>query len=312
MKTVAITGISGYIGNALVQRLEQHEDVNGIVGIDLKEPRSACTKLKFHCRDICEPFGDILVENKVVSAIHLAFAVKPTHDYVNARRINIDGSRNFLEACQQASVKHVVYLSSHTVYGAHPDNPIPLTEDSPLRPIRGFQYSWDKAEADRMFQDFMKSHADVSVTIVRPCFVLGPKGHGSVSTGMFKPVMMRLIGYDPQLQFIHEDDLADLLSTLISQREPGVFNVAGEGSLSYRQVIAATRKPCVALPASLMAPLMAISWRLHLQSESPPAGTEFIKYPIVISTAKVKKATGFQIRYSSYEALLSYIGAEQD
>ena len=311
MKRVAITGISGYIGNMLLQRLERQEDVESIIGIDLRAPSSASPKLKFYPRDIRGPFADILVDNQVDTAVHLAFVVRPTHDYTGAHRIAIEGSQNFLEACQQASVECLLYLSSHLVYGPHPDNPIPITEESPLRPIRSFPYSWDKAEVDRMFQDFMKRSPDTCSIIVRTCAVTGPQGGGAGLTNLFTPIMIRPMGYDPPWQFVHEDDLTELISTLLSQKQKGIFNSAGEGFLRYREIIAAIGKPSIALPASLLSLLINLSWRLHLQSNSPAGGLEMIKYPIVISTEKLKKTTGFEFRYSSREALMSLINTKR-
>jgi len=311
MKRVAITGISGYIGNLLLQRLEQQEDVESIIGIDLRAPSSASPKLKFYPRDIREPFADIFVDNQIDTAVHLAFVVKPTHDYVGAHRIAIEGSREFLEACQQASVECLLYLSSHLVYGPHPDNPIPITEDSPLRPIRSFPYSYQKAEVDQMFQDFMAGYPDTCSIIIRTCAVTGPKGGGAGLTNLFTPVMIRPSGYDPPWQFVHEDDLAELVSTLLKQRQKGIFNAAGEGSLRYREIIAAIGKPSIALPAFLLSLLINLSWRLHLQSNSPAGGLEMIKYPIVVSTEKLKKTTGFQFHYSSREALMSLLDSKR-
>lgn len=311
MRTIAITGISGYIGNQLLQRLNKQDSVETIIGIDIKPPRTASSKLRFYSRDICEPFSDIFVNNKVDSAIHLAFAVKPTHNYAGAHRTDIDGVKNFLNACRQASVEHLLYMSSNTAYGPHPDNPVPLSEESPLRPIPSFQYSRDKGESDMICQDFAKQNPNICVTIARFCPVLGPDGRGTVSAGMFQSVMMRLTGYNPQLQFIHEDDVTEVFLTLLNQKQEGIFNAGGDGWLSYKEVIAATGKRCIVLPAALITPVLSITWALRLQSQSPPSGLEFIKYPMVLSTDKLKKATGFKFRYSSRETLMSYLSAQK-
>lgn len=160
-----------------------------------------------------------------------------------------------------------------------------------------------------MFQELMASSPDLCVNIVRACAILGPEGIGSVSTGMFQSVMIRLIGYDPLVQFLHEDDLSELITALIRSRKRGIFNAGGEGALRYGEVIAATGRPCVAVPAKMLSLLLTLSWRMRLQSESPPGGLEFIKYPIVVSTEKVRKEIGFEFRYSTRETLLSYLGA---
>jgi len=311
MKKVAVTGVSGYIGSGLLSRLEGMENVERVVGVDVKAPKDSSPKLKFYCQDISEPLSDIFIENEVDSAVHLAFVLKPTHDKTGARKIDIGGAVNFLEACRQAQVKHILYLSSHTVYGAHPDNVLPLKEDSPLRPLPGFQYSWDKAQAEREFGDFATAHNDACVTILRSCPVIGPNAGGSVVTSMFKSIMIFVAGYDPPMQFVHEDDLIELMLTFLSQKKAGIFNVAGDGDIRYSEIARLCRRRAVSVPEKLLRLLMGVSWALRLQNESPTSGLEFIKYPPLVSTEKLRSGVGFQFRYSSQDAIASFVSARQ-
>ncbi len=307
MKRIAITGISGYIGSRLLLRLDEIESVEKIVGIDIRPPKNGTSKLKFYCKDISKPLEDIFVENKVESAVHLAFVLKPTHDRRGARHVDIGGTLNFLEACRKAQVRYIVYLSSHTVYGAHPDNTRPIDEDSPVRPLSGFQYSSDKAEVERMLQDFAASHQDVCITILRSCPVIGPNAANSVAALMFKPIMIRVAGYDPPMQFVHEDDLVEIIMTFLSQRKSGIFNVAGSGLIRYSEIARLSGRRTIAVPEKLLRVLMGFSWALRLQNESPASGLEFIKYPPIVSTEKLKSEIGFQFGYSSRDALLSFV-----
>jgi UDP-glucose 4-epimerase len=307
MKNVAVTGISGYIGDQLLQRLDRLEEVERIVGLCRSRPKSASPKLRLYPQCVRQPFGDVLSENGVDSAIHLAFVVPPAKDRYE-REIDIEGTRNFLRACDEASVKNLMYVSSHTVYGPHADNPNPITEDRPLRPISTFPYSWNKAQAERMFQEYAESHPDTCVTIVRSCTVVGPTG----STGfnvLLMPVMVRVRGYDPPWQFVHEDDLLDLMLRLSAEQQGGIFNAAGDGGVPYSEIVAAAGKLSVSLPAGLLARLLAVSWRLHLQRSSPVGGLEYIRHPIIISTEKLKQTLGFRFAHSSREALLSFLQA---
>lgn len=206
---VAITGISGYIGRRVFRRLAETEAVERIVGIDVREPPDNSPKLKFYRRDISQPLGEIFSENQVNSVIHLAFVLKPARDRARTRRTDIDGTVNLLEACHEAKVGYLLYLSSHTVYGAHADNYVPVTEESPLRPLFDFQYSWDKVEVEKALHDFAVSHPQTGIAILRSCPVAGPGAADSVAALMFKPpVMIAVRGYDPPMQFLHEDDLS--------------------------------------------------------------------------------------------------------
>jgi UDP-glucose 4-epimerase len=306
MKNVAITGIGGYLGGRLLDRLAQEDEVERIVGIDIKEPSSAPAKLKFYEQDVRKPFADIFIDNQIDTALHLAFQVTPIHDESGTHSINIQGSQNFFEACQQASTSHLFYMSSHTTYGAHADNPDSITEDAPLRPTPDFVYPNDKAKVDLMFQDFMANNPETDVTIVRTVAVAGPHIVAGGLTVLFTAVMIRPSGYDPLWQFIHEDDLVEVVTILLKQKQKGIFNVAGEGGLRYTEMIKAIGKPSIALPAGLLTRLTRLSWRLHLQSRSP-GGMEILKYPIVVDTDKVRNATGYTFRYTGQEAFTSFL-----
>ena len=307
MKNVAVTGASGYIGAQLIDKLEQQDDVKNIIGIDVKPPRSNSSKLKYCSQDIREPLSDILAENEVDTAVHLAFVVTPTRDQSRARDININGGRNFIESCRKAKVEHVLYLSSHTVYGPHRDNPPKIAEDTALRPPPSFNYSCEKAEVDLMFQEFSQSQSDTGVTILRTCSVVGPQAGVAGINVLFMPVMVRPMGYNPPWQFIHEDDLVHCLNLLLSQRQRGIFNIGGDGSLTYKEMIAAAHRPCVVLPCRLLSLLISLTWKLHLQSSSP-SGTDFMMYPIIVDAEKLQTTLGYRFRHDSHEALFALLG----
>lgn len=305
---IAITGISGYMGTKLLKHLDGFDAVQKIIGIDTREPRVKSAKLEFYQRDIREPLNDLFIRNRVDTAVHLAFILRPTRQTALTRQVDIEGTKNLVNSCRQAGVKHLLYLSSHTVYGAHKDNPIPLTENSPLRPVTGFQYSRDKAEAERILRDFGASDQNITVTILRSCPVIGPGAVGSATTIMFEPFMMiGVTGYDPPMQFVHEDDLTSLLGTFINSPKEGIFNVAGDGVLKYSEIARLLRKRLLKLPGKLLGLLIAFSWSTYLQSASPASGLEFIKYPPVVSTDKLKRELDFTFKYSSKEALSTFV-----
>lgn len=306
---ILITGISGYIGSRLLATLSEQEWVERMVGIDVNLPPDILPKLKFYRRSVLERLDDVFLENRVDGAVHLAFVVKPTHKRDLARRVDLGGTASFLLGCERAKVRRIICLSSHTVYGAWPEYTSKLTEEVPPRPLPGFQYSWDKAEVERMFRDFARSHPEVKLTILRSCPVLGPNAQGSVATPMFRSPMIKVSGFDPLLQFVHEDDLIRLITQLLRQPVAGVFNVAGEGELKYSEVAGLLGAKILSLPAWLLSRLMGFSWALRLQEQSPPEGLKFIKYPPLVSTEKLKRETGFQFRYSSRETLLSFLQA---
>ncbi len=312
MKSIAVTGISGYIGTRLLKRLSEMEEVDKIVGIDIRPPAINPPKLIFYQQDISQPLGDIFTDNKIETAVHLAFILKPNRNRNRTQQINVGGSLNFLKACGKGNVRHIIYLSSHTVYGPHQDNPAPLKEDAPLRPLFDFQYSWDKAETEKVWQDFAGNHKEVCVTILRASPAVGSGAADSVAAMMFKqPVIIAVCGYNPPMQFVHEDDVIELLAALITRPVPGIYNVAGDGEIRYREIARMAKKRIIFLPEKLLHPLLGLTWKLHLQNESPAAGLEFIKYPPIVSTEALKTKMNFRFSYSSREALAAFLGVKE-
>lgn len=311
MKNVAVTGASGYLGQQIIRRLDRDDTVQNIIGISRRPPKIESNKLKFYSHDIREPFDKIFAENNVDTAIHLAFVVGAARDVKAARETDIGGSKNFLDACKSASVKRVSFLSSYTAYGAYPENTQPIPEDTPLRPNAGFQYPYHKAEADKMFQEFMKRNPDTCVSILRASVVAGPESDGGPLASFLKnPVAVSIKGYDPEWQFVHEEDLVELTVFLLKKGHKGVFNVAGDGAVPYSEMMSKIGKKCIALPNKVSAFITNLTWYLHLQNESPGGkSSDILMYPMVLNTDKVKKETGFQFKHTGDEAFHSFLDA---
>ncbi|MBC8275763.1 MAG: hypothetical protein H8E40_12455, partial [Chloroflexi bacterium] len=100
-----------------------------------------------------------------------------------------------------------------------------------------------------------------------------------------------------------------LIETLLAQKKGGVFNVSGGGELRYSEVAGMVGKRLLRLPDGLLKFLICMSWALHLQSESPVSGLEFVKYPPVVSTDKLAREVGFRFQYSTEEALSAFVSA---
>jgi len=309
VKSVAITGVSGYLGIQMLKLLDQDKEVETVVGVDIKPPGYSTPKLKFYRQDIREPLVDVFAQNKVDTAVHLSFVIPPA-PYVNAYAVNIGGSKGFLQACKATSVETVFLLSSHTVYGAHANNPPLITEDRPLRPVRGFPYAEHKAEVDLMFQAYAKTHPNQCVTVVRSVPVIGPGAATSGLDVLFMPVTMHILGYDPAWQFIYGPDLVKLVVTLLRDRRAGVFNAGAEGSVRYSEMRRATGKPSLGLPSLVWSPLVRFSWALRIQHKSAVGGLEFLKYPILVNAEKASKATGLKLTYNSREAFQVFMDAK--
>ena len=307
---VAVTGAAGYIGSCLLKELEQEGELGKVLAIDTRPLPLPYHNVTSERLDVAEPLEDTFREHRVNTVVHLAFVLKPGRNGKEAemvRRANLRGTQNVLDACHGARVRNLIYLSSHTVYGAHRNNPVPITEEMPLDLSSGFQYAGDKVLCEGAVLEYARENPDVSVTVLRSSVVMGPGADNFVTRAFFKPMLLGVIGYDPPLQFVHEDDVANLIHQLIMNSCPGTYNLAGEGVVHYTRLARLARRRLIFLPAVVAYPLTQKAWNLGIQKDAPSAGLDYIRYPIVISTDKLKRETGFRTFYTSEEALLAYL-----
>ena len=313
IRRVAVTGGSGYVGSRVIQRPEREESVERIVAIDVRPPgRPAGPKVVVVQGDVSGSIEQVLSDHAIDAVAHLAFILKPSRNPAFARRVNVEGTRRVLEGCFRAGVRHFVYLSSSTVYGAHHDNPSLITEESPLRPVKGFQYGEDKVLVEAVIEEFLARSGAPTAAVLRSCPVLGPNADNYVARSFSGPLLVRVKGSDPPMQFLHEEDLAELMAHCILDQVSGVYNAAGDGTIAWHEVTDGSGKVVLHLPHNLLYGMTSIGWRLGLQSNAPPAGLNFIRYPWVASTEKLTREVGFKFRHSSREALLSFVRRRED
>jgi UDP-glucose 4-epimerase len=310
-KVVAVTGSSGYIGSRLLPQLEE-ENLERLVAFDTRPLPLPIHNITVYRQDVGRPIEDALRQNGVTTLVHLAFVRnwgRNRREVRNVRENNLRTLHAVLDSCYRAGVQHIIYLSSHTVYGAHRDNPMPLTEQAPLRPLVDFSFGYDKFLSDQILESFAERHSEIKIAILRVSPVLGPSADNDISRIFLNPRPLGVHGYNPPFQFLHEADLARILSIIIQRSISGIFNVAGDGVAFYREIAEAipTRLRC--MPAVLAYPLMGLSWGLGLQHDRSPAHLDFMRYPILLSTGKLVQATGYRFKYTSLETLISFVNS---
>ncbi|MCL4552180.1 MAG: NAD-dependent epimerase/dehydratase family protein, partial [Candidatus Marsarchaeota archaeon] len=255
----------------------------------------------------------VLAGQGVDALVHLAWVFDPIHDEEAAHRINIGGTRNVLRVCEELRINKIVYPGSTTAYGAHSDNPVPLTEECPVRGNIDFRYSCDKAEADIILQEFQCSHPQFCVSNTRICIIVGPNIDNYLARYVTRPIVFAVKNYNPPLQFLHEDDFVDVMMELILHDHPGTYNIAGDGIVRVDDFGRIFRSRLVRLPYSIIRPLMALFWTLRVKwiTEAPASLLKFIMYPWIADCSKAKRELGFQPKYTSEEALASYMAAQR-
>src|SRR5436853_852971 len=298
-----ITGGAGYIGTRLVQRLAEREETERVVIADIRPPTAFRPKVTYERLDVRDAAAarELLAGEQPDALVHLAFVLNPMHDERTMYEIDVGGTHNVLEAASAAGTQQVLVTSSATAYGAFPDNPVPIAEDWPVRGVPDFEYARDKTECDRLCQLWALRHPDRVMTIVRPCIVFGPNVDNYIVRAWLKQPFFADFGLpDQPVQYVHEDDVGEALIRLLDGRHDGAFNLAGDGTMTWRECAALIGMPVRRVPLKAYMRFAGLMWKIRL-SEAPPGNLHFIIHPWVVSTEKLKQTTGWQPQHTTRE-----------
>jgi UDP-glucose 4-epimerase len=299
---IAVTGASGLVGQRLLARLADDEQVTRLVGLDVRDPRRRVRGLEYQRVDIAGAELKPLLEGAEV-VVHLATVVDPIPDEAHMARVNVEGTRRVLDAAAAVGVRKVIRVSSATVYGAWPNNPVPLTEDATLRPNPGFAPAVHAAEAERLLAEWRDEHPAVTVTTLRSAPVLGPGAERLPSRLLMGRPPLRVRGASPPVQAVHVDDLVSALLLAVANDLPGTYNAAADSWLNAddaRALLPGTLMP--ALPAELLERILRRVWGSGL-GDIPPSVVPYLVHPWVVANDRLK-AAGWRPRHTNEEAIV--------
>ncbi len=300
MTTIAITGINSYFAGTVLPKLEADREIERIVGIDVTPWNGGYKKVAFHRKDVRDPEIGQLFQG-VDTVMHLAFIVEEIHDKGRTHEINIKGSINVFQAAAAQRVRKIIYTSSIASYGAHPDNPMGMTEEYPLVANVDSYYSSDKIAVERYLRDFESDHPEIILTIFRPPVIVGPNLRNVFADFLGRKANFYIKGSDPLMQFLHEEDLGEALALAVKKELPGVYNIAADGCMSLRQAYEIAGVRLIDLPVSWLKRLAKAFFALHLEKLSQ-GWVSLMEYPIIVNSEKFKKAAGWQPKYTTEEA----------
>ena len=311
---IAITGLWTPLGRQLVQRLCALDDPPTLLGLDRAPPLRTFPHFRFHRVDLTEPtadrvLGEILREEGADVVVHLAFRPFPSRDVAFDHELETLGTLHLLSACADAGVHRLVIESSTMVYGSRPDNPNLLDESHPLRGHPGAHQVQNRLEAEELVADWGQRHPEVESTVLRHCWVMGPSYFDRV-VEFFEAVRIpTVLGWDPLLQFVHEEDLLHAFERSIFESHPGVFNIVGRGVAPLSTLVALAGKRQLALPKSW---LYRTSWlKSQRMSGDPPEGFfDYLRYLWVADGAHGWREFGEPV-YSTREAWSAFVGSRR-
>jgi len=319
--TVAVTGPTGEIGQAVVSALERSREVARIRGM-ARRPFDAATrgwrKLEYRRGDVLDRDAVRELVDGVDVVVHLAFLIMG--GAVQTRAVNLQGSRNVFEATLAAGVKRLVYASSVAAYGFHRENPQPLTEDVPARGSDEHYYSAQKAEVERVLAETLAGKS-TQAYVFRPCIVGGPDApllidslpYTQISERLPSSVKRLLEGVpilrpvlpDPGVEFqlVHHDDVATAMRAgVLGRGSPGAYNIAGGGRLTVSKLADELGWLSVPAPRLAVDAVAELTGRLGFL----PAQAQWVsafREPVIISTAKARRELGWRPKHTALETL---------
>lgn len=298
-RPVLITGICGRLGRRLARRLHRERRV---IGIDRREFEGRPKDVEHHQIDIRrKKTQDIFRQEQIAAVVHLGIMHDPRASAVEHHSWNVAGFQRLLEYVAQYEVPKLIVLSSANVYGPRPDNPQFLTEDAPLLGGASFSEIRDLIEVDMLAQSFFWKHPETETVILRPAHILGAV-RNAPSNYLRLGLIPTLLGFDPMVQVIHQDDVVSAIVQALDPGVRGIFNLAGPPPLPLSQLIALTGRGRVAVPHFLMRNVIQRLWRYRATSFPAPE-LDHIRYVCMVDDRRAREIMGYTHQFEIEETV---------
>jgi len=323
--TVAVTGPTGEIGQAVLAALERSPEVERILGMARRpfDPgERGLRKVSYRRGDVLDIEAVSALVDDADVVVHLAFLIMGGEK--ESRAVNLAGSRNVFDATVATGAKRLIYASSVAAYGFHPDNPQPLTEETPARGTDSHYYSAQKAEVETLLADALFG-SKTAAYVFRPCIVGGRDAPLLIDSLPYTQLSERLPGPvqrllssvpivkpvlpDPGVPFqlVHHDDVAEAMrAAVLGRGEPGVYNLAGPGQLSVSQLAQELGWHSIPVPGLAVDAIAELVARLGFL----PAQAQWIaafREPVIMSAAKARRELGWRPKHNALQTLREMI-----
>lgn len=308
---VLVTGGSGFLGSGVVAGLAAagYEVTSG----DLRVPDGAGVPGVEHVRlDVTDAAAVSAAVAGHHAVVHLASVVDPDGmGREAAHRVDVDGSRHVIEACVDHGVGRLVVSSSGAAYGYHADNPVPITEDQPVRGTTAFAYSDHKAQVEDLLADARRDHRQLEQVVLRIGTILGDTVDNQITALFHRPRLLAIRGSDSPFVFIWDTDLVAIIVRAVAEGPPGIYNVAGTGTLTIGEIAARLGKRTLVVPEWLLKAVLAVGSAARV-SRYGPEQTGFLRYRPVLDNTRLREGFGHTPELTSAEAFDRWLAGHPD
>lgn len=298
---VIVTGAAGFVGSRVVERLRSCD--HDVIGVDraASDLESGGTEPIIRLDLAHAPLDEVFAGADAL--VHLAGAFPVDAVSLEGAAEDLDIAVRVLEHAAAAGVRQALVLSTAMVYGAWPDNPIPLTEDAPVRPNPEFAFAVERAELERRAFEWRTAHPSVSLAVLRPTVIVAD-GLPSRVARLLRQVGAIRTDEDPPAQYLHVDDLVAAVVVATTSQVDGVVNVAPDGWIPPEALNAlAWNRPRPRVSRWVLNAVAEVRWKSGLAS-APPGIVAYTVYPWVVANDRLR-ALGWRAENTNEEAFVA-------
>lgn len=310
-RVVLVTGVSKYLGARLANVLRSEPGIRRVIGVDATPPSASLGEVEFVRADLRgAAVGEIISSAEVDTVVHLNLVTGATGGRPAMKEINVIGTMQLLAACQRsARLRRLVVRSSGTVYGCSAGDPAVFGEDDPPVEAPRSGYARDVAEVEEYVRGLVRRRPDVAVSTLRFASFLGPSVDSPLTRYFLSPLVPTVLGFDPRLQFVHEDDGVEVLRRMTVEEHPGTYNVAGDGVLLLSQAIRRAGRTVVPLPQAALRGAGGVGSRFGMSASVPDDLFGLIRYGRVLDTSRLAGELGWRPKFGSPDAFADFVRA---
>jgi UDP-glucose 4-epimerase len=297
--SVVVTGICGRLGRLVARRLHRQEPV---IGIDRRPFPDRPKDIVHHQLDLRrKKTRDVFRSGSIRAVVHLGILHDPRADSKTQYSWNVVAFQRLLDDLMTFGIPKLVVLSSANVYGPRPENPQFLTEEAPLLGAQSFSAIRNLVEVDMLAQSFFWRHPDTETVVLRPVHILGGvRNAPSNYLRLERP--LRVLGFDPMVQLIHERDVVQSILLALQPGVRGIFNVAGPSAIPVSRVFRILGRRPRTLPAVVASGLLDRMFQLRMSSFPMPE-LDHIRYHCMVDDTRAREILGFAPQYGLEETV---------
>lgn len=297
---MAVTGAASPLGEAVAKALVAAEGIGRVVAID--DRRGSTAGVTWRLGDVTSP--GVADQLRGVNAV--VFLAAPTdleaslHDGQRRERA-VRAVQAVTTASAAVGARRLVAVTSAMVFGAGPDNPVPLDDDAPVAAAPDSGLVGDLLEVERILDRTPRVHPGLAVTVLRPAALVGPDIDTVVTRHFEAPRLLKVKESENAWQFCHFDDLATAVVTALVKELDGPLTVGSDGVLDQERLERLTGMRRIELPAALA---LGTAQRLHRVGVLPTPASDlaFVAYPWAVSSQRLREA-GWTAAYDNETCL---------